>query len=140
MNSIQSIRRCVEWLRTGRDHKRSALFGISRDSGHNPSSLHGEKVAEGRMRGGRTRRFSMRTYTFQHPLALSPLSPALSPLRGEGERSASPFRGAFAKWRVRREHNRGIVFSFRSDCLTKGTFPINIPRLPFACQRWEAAG
>ena len=58
-----------------------------------PSPLNGEKVAEGRMRGGHADDFGSHTQTFQHQSASSPLTPTLSPLRGEGDVIASRFHG-----------------------------------------------
>jgi|SRR5215218_10063204 len=137
MNSIKSIRRIVEWLWSGQNRYNvgSSTGGISRGGHHVPSPLNGEKVAKGRMRGGETFDFSSHIFTFQCQLALSPLTPALSPCRGEGELSAALFHGLRALLPPSRTRSGGIVFSFGSDCLNKGTFPNNTPRLPFACQR-----
>src|SRR5436190_13805546 len=54
-----------------------------------PSPLNGEKVAAGRMRGGNTCGSGSIDSFSQHQLTSSPLTPALSPLRGEGERPAA---------------------------------------------------
>ena len=50
-----------------------------------PSPLNGEKVAEGRMRGGNAHGFGLIDSLSHHQSTSPPLTPALSPLRGEGE-------------------------------------------------------
>src|SRR5436190_11662791 len=54
-----------------------------------PSPLNGEKVAKGRMRGGNANGSGSVDSFSKHRLTLSPLTPALSPLRGEGETLAA---------------------------------------------------
>ena len=49
-----------------------------------PSALNGEKVAEGRMRGGHTSGSDSCSFIGRDQLALPPLTLTLSPLRGEG--------------------------------------------------------
>jgi hypothetical protein len=63
-------------------------FRISGKDRRVPSPLNGEKVAEGRMRGGNTHDFGSCASTFRSQLTLPPLTPALSPLRGEGEHTS----------------------------------------------------
>jgi hypothetical protein len=158
MNSTQSIRRGVEWLgsQRNRHHLRSApkrpgtpvpgdrtdnvrhagiSFRMSRCGRGIPSPLNGEKVAEGRMRGGQTHRSGFHPAGFQHRSALSPLTPALSPSRTEGDCNVSRDHIACAIRCSKTVHSRGIVFSFGSDCLINGAFPNITPRLPFTCQR-----
>jgi hypothetical protein len=78
-------------------------FGISADAHRVPSPLNGEKVAEGRMRGENAHGFGSRETADEHELTLPPLTPALSPLRGEGtaHRRAWIIYALFAEYRVR---------------------------------------
>jgi hypothetical protein len=82
-----------------------------------PSPLNGEKVAGGRMRGGNARGFDSREITHKRSLALPPLTLTLSPLRGEGTRSARQARVSSAS-SSRRNTAIASPHSLRSHSVT----------------------